>query len=141
MSRDIPALIACIEAHSARPFRWRRGRDCVSFAGACVEAQTGVDPLADLPLWSTRKQALAVVEDEGGLEAALDARLSRIAPALAQRGDIAGVEASERDRRFGIRLMVVEGDTLVAPGLRGLERLPRSAMTMAWSAIGGRADG
>jgi hypothetical protein len=131
VSRDIPALIACIEAYSQKPFRWRSGRDCVSFAAACVQHETGVDPLADLPVWSTRREALAVAKAEGGLEAALDKRLTRIAPAMAQRGDIAGLP----DERFGVRLMVVEGTTLVGPGDRGLERLPRTEMAFAWSAV------
>jgi len=132
MNRDIPALIAMIEARSAREFRWQRGRDCLSFAAACALAQTGEDILAGIPQWRNRKQALAVAQEVGGLEAALDARLLRIAPAMAQRGDIAGLP----DDLFGARLMVVEGATLVGPGARGLERLPRSAMVTAWSSAG-----
>lgn len=137
MSRDLAALIAMIEARQARGFRWRRGRDCVSFAAACVAAQTGVDPLADLPRWRTRREALELAAAEGGLIAGIDRRLARIAPAMARRGDIAGLP----DRLLGVRLMVVEGETLVGPGARGLERLPRGAMTMAWSASGGEVDG
>lgn len=129
MSRDYAALIAAIETRAARAFRWRRGRECVGFSGACAEAQTGRDPLAGLPHWRTRREALAVAEAEGGLIAAIDARLRRVPPALAQRGDIAGLP----DPLFGVRLMVIEGETLVGPGTRGLERLPRSAMTLAWS--------
>ncbi len=137
MDRDIPALIAAIEAHAARRFAWRRGRDCVSFAAACAKAQTGRDPLADVPQWRTRREARIVAEAAGGLEHALDARLARVAPALAQRGDIAGLP----DPLFGIRLMIIEGETLVGPGARGLERLPRSAMTIAWSVIREPIDG
>ncbi len=133
MIRDHIALIETIEARAGRGFRWRRGRDCVSFAAACIHAQTGRDPLADVPRWRTRDEALAVVADEGGLEAAVDARLARVAPALALRGDIAGLP----DPLLGVRLMVIEGETLVGPGARGLERLPRSQMTIAWSATGG----
>lgn len=124
------ALIGAIEAASRRAFGWRGQRDCVSFAGRCIKAQTGRDPLAGLPRWRTRREARAVAEAQGGLEAAIDKRLARIAPAMAQRGDIAGLP----DRLFGVRLMVVEGETLVSPGTRGLERAPRSAMIMAWSA-------
>jgi hypothetical protein len=138
MTRDIPALIACIEAYQPRGFRWRTGRDCVSFAAACIQHQTGEDLLADLPIWSTRREARAIVTAEGGLEAALDARLTRIAPALAQRGDIAGLPD---DSAFGLRLMVIEGATLVGPGTRGLERLPRAAMSVAWSAVREPAGG
>lgn len=129
MARDYTAMIALIEARAARVFRWRRGRECVGFSGACIEAQTGYDPLAGLPHWRNRQEALSVAEAEGGLVAAIDARLPRIAPALAKRGDIAGLP----DDLFGVRLMVIEGETLVGPGMRGLERLPRTAMTMAWS--------
>lgn len=138
MSRDVAAMIAVIEARSARTFAWHGQRDCVSFAGACIAALTGRDPLAGLPRWRTRREALAVAQEQGGLEAAVDARLPvRVAPANAQRGDIAGLP----DRLFGIRLMVIEGETLVGPGRNGLERLPRSAMTIAWSATGELPDG
>lgn len=129
MSRDYPALFALLERRRARRFSWR-SQDCVRFAAAAVKAQTGRDPLAGLPRWRTRREALAAAEAEGGLEAAVDARLKRIPPALAQRGDIAGVP----DPLFGVRLMVIEGATLVGPGGHGLERQPRSAMVMAWSA-------
>lgn len=138
MDRNYPALFDAIAARSARPFRWRFGRECVGFAGACVAALTGRDPLADLPRWRTRAEALAIAADLGGLEAAVDARLAgRVAPALALRGDIAGLP----DPLLGVRLMVIEGETLVGPGRRGLERLPRRAMTIAWSALRGPADG
>lgn len=132
MSRDHAALIAVIEARAARPFGWKNGRDCVSFAAACVKAQTGQNPLAGVPRWRSRAAAGAIAEAQGGLEAALDARFARVALALAQRGDIAGLP----DPLFGVRLMVIEGETLVGPGARGLERLPRSAMTLAWSIDG-----
>lgn len=128
--RDFDALVAAIAQHQRRAFGWRGGRDCVRFAGACIAAMTGLDPLAGVPRWNTRREALAIAKELGGLEAAVDARRPRIAPAKAQRGDIAGLP----DRLFGVRLMIIEGETLVGPGQRGLERLPRSAMVMAWSA-------
>lgn len=138
MNRDITALIALIETRANRPFDWRGARDCVSFIVAGAEAQTGVDLLAGIPRWKSRREALAVAEQLGGLEAALDARLPRVPPALAQRGDIAGLI---EDSAFGIRLMLVEGDTLVGPGTRGLERLPRAAMVLAWSLNREQPDG
>lgn len=136
MTRDFTAFVETIEQARRRAFAWRRGRECVGFAGACIAAQTGRDPLAGVPHWRTRAEALAVAEAEGGLIAAIDARLDRVPPAMAGRGDIAGLP----DPLFGVRLMVVEGDTLVGPGRRGLERLPRAAMTMAWSAGQGASD-
>jgi hypothetical protein len=126
--RDISALLAMIEKRSAIPFGWRGGRDCVSFAARAVKAQTGIDPRGDLR-WSSMKQADAAISQEGGIEAALDARFDRIAPALARRGDIAGIV----DDRFGVRLMVVEGAMLVGPSASGLDRLPRAVMTIAWN--------
>jgi hypothetical protein len=130
VSRDYAALFVVIEQRAARPFAWRRGRDCVSFAAACVKAQTDHNPLAGIPRWSSRREALAFTRERGGLIEAIDIRFDRVPPALAQRGDIAGLP----DPLFGVRLMIVEGDTLVGPGERGLERLPRGAMTIAWSA-------
>lgn len=126
--RDFEALIALIEQRQASSFRWGRN-DCVRFAALAVRAQTGADPLEGLPRWRTRREALAVTDQQGGLIAALDARFERIAPAFAKRGDLAGIE----DRLFGVRLMIVEGATLIGPGRRGLQRLPRGVMDFAWS--------
>jgi hypothetical protein len=131
--RDIPALIALLEARSTNAFSWRGGGDCASFAAQAVDAQTGVDVRGPLR-WSNKREARAVIAAEGGLEAAVDRRLERVSPALANRGDIAGVPCAQ----LGIRLMVVEGATLVAPGSHGAERQPRAAMTMAWDAMSAR---
>lgn len=127
MARNLEKLLAFIEARAARPFDWR-GNDCVSFAAGAVRAQTGRRLLGTLR-WRTKAHAAQLIADQGGLEAAVDARLTRIPPAQAMRGDVAGVV----DPLFGIRLMIVEGATLVGPGARGLKRMPRAAMAMAWS--------
>lgn len=128
MARDTAALIAWLDQGAHRRFRW--GRDCVRFACDAVEVQTGTDPAPGLR-WRTRREALAILDAEGGLIAAVDRRLQRVAPALARRGDIAGVPEKGA---IGLRLMVIEGATLVAPGTNGHDRQPRSAMTIAWSA-------
>ena len=128
VARNIPALIALVERRTPRRFRW--GEDCVRFAARAVMAQAGVDPLAGLR-WRSRRQAVVLLDAEGGLLAAVDRRLTRIAPALAARGDIAAVH----DDAFGVRLMVVEGATLIAPGTRGLERQPRHLAIHAWDAM------
>ena len=129
--RDIPLLLAEIERRRDLRHRWRRGQCCVSSAFACVEAQTGIDWLADIAPWASRKEALAVARELGGLRAILDARLQPVAPALAQRGDVAGLP----DDLFGVRLMIVEGATLGGPGRRGWDRLPRTMMIWAGSAV------
>lgn len=131
MARDIPSLLAEIQRRRDWVHVWERGRCCVSFAFACVEAQTGVDHLADIAPWTSFAEAKAVARALGGLGKAVSDRLPAIAPAMAQRGDIAGV----LDLAFGVRLMVVEGATLVGPGKSGAVRIPRSAMKRAWSAV------
>jgi hypothetical protein len=129
MTRDIPALLAEIERRAPLPHAWERGRCCVSSALACVKAQTGVDHLAGLPHWTTLEEALEVARSVGGLRAALDAAFNRTPPAFAMRGDIAALP----DAEFGLRLMIVDGNTLVGPGEHGQDRLPRHAMRRAWS--------
>lgn len=126
--RDHGALLALLETRARVPFG-HRTQDCVKLAAAAVAAQTGRDVLGDLS-WSTRREARALLKEEGGLRRAVNRRLAPIAPAMAARGDIAGVI----DRQFGIRLMIVEGALLVGPGEHGLVRLPRNAMTCAWTA-------
>ncbi|HVQ09521.1 MAG TPA: hypothetical protein VMS43_13905 [Allosphingosinicella sp.] len=129
MARDHGALIGFLAKRAAMPFRWGSARnDCVSFGALAAKAQTARNPLGGLK-WGSRKEALALLDELGGLEAAVDARLRRVAPAMAQRGDIAGVA----DETFGLRLMVVEGSTLVGPGAHRPERLPRAMMVAAWS--------
>lgn len=127
--RNVAALIAMIDTRRRRAFAWRGGRDCVSFAALAVKAQTGIDPRGELR-WRSRREARLLLASCGGLEAAMDARFNRVAPAMAKRGDIAALPCDE----FGVRLMVVEGTTLVGPGDEGLERLPRAMMIIAWDA-------
>ncbi len=126
--RNHDAMLAAIAGRAAMPFDWRRN-DCARFAAAMVSAQTGKTPLKGLR-WGTAAGATRVINRLGGMEAAVSARLTPIAPALARRGDVAGVP----DEQLGLRLMIVEGETLIGPGERGLKRAPRAAMTHAWSA-------
>lgn len=136
MVRNYERLFQFLEDRAAMPFGWARSRNnCVTFAARAVRAQTGRNPLGDLR-WNNLEEGRALLDKLGGLEAAVSERLQPIAPAMAQRGDIAGVE----DKRFGLRLMVVEGATLVGPGARGARRLPRSAMIAAWSAMPGDGE-
>ena len=127
--RDHEALLAFLAERRDMPFAWGLN-DCATFIGEAVLAHTGQDIL-DGPLWASRGGAARRLKSEGGLKRALDARLTRIPVALAKRGDVAGVPRGKR-----LNLMIVEGDTLVGPGANGLERLPRTAMTRAWSVDG-----
>ena len=129
--RDTEALVAFIESRMRAPFAWGKGRnDCISFFGGAVLAQTGVNRLAALPNWTTQRGALRVLKGLGGLEAAIDSVLTPVAMAQAARGDGALVKTAS-----GLAVMVIEGETLVGPGLDGTERLPRAAMIRAWSAV------
>jgi hypothetical protein len=131
MKRDVNALFRFLAERSTMPYEWgSRSNDCISFANAAVKAQTNKSAVGRLH-WKDERSAIRVVKAQGGLEKALDARFERVPPALAMRGDIAGVP----DEHFGIHPMIVEGVTLCSPGTKGLKRLPRSAMTMAWSIV------
>lgn len=132
MARDHDALIRFIAERERTPYRaGRRHNDCAAYAGGAVSAQTGRNPLRGLR-WSTEAGAARVLKRLGGMNAAVSARLTPVAPASAARGDVAGVA----DEAFGLRLMIVEGNTLVGPGARGNKRMPRAAMIKAWSADG-----
>lgn len=129
-ARDLEGLHAFIDGRQMVPYAWgREANDCVGYVLEAVAAQTGVAVVPEA-IWTSRAQALRLIKLHGGIKAAFDAHFQRVAPALASRGDIAGVD----DAEFGLHPMIVEGATLVGPGENGNRRLPRSAMTMAWSA-------
>lgn len=131
MARDYGAWLDYFERRSRVPFAWTQPDDCVSVALGAVKALTGRDVLAELGLaWTSLREAKAAIESVGGLETAFNAHFRRVAPAMAGRGDLAGVP----DEVFGITILTVEGASLVGPGERGPIRLSRTAMTTAWSA-------
>lgn len=127
------ALLAVVADASRAPFEWGV-HDCVTFAADCARAMTTADPLADLPPWASARQALQVIESEGGMAAALTKRFGEpIAPAFAQRGDVGLVAGSAPGEGLtGIALAVCMGDVWLAPGTDGLERLPLAAIGHAW---------
>lgn len=68
-------------------FVWGK-TDCCRFGAACVKAQTGKDPMRGLRgRCSTKTGALRMLAEQP-LEAWLDSRFKRVAPAFAKRGDI-----------------------------------------------------
>lgn len=138
MLRDVDALIRYLAERGPLPHEWGSdANDCISFLAGAVAAQAGRAQLGRLK-WKNERQALTLLKKLGGVEAVLDARFERIAPAHAHRGDIGGIP----DERLGIHPMLVEGRTLCSPGHRQLTRCPRAAMTVAWDVtrpISGRA--
>lgn len=134
MTRDHAALVAFLIDRQDWRFGYGRGEqthDCARFAADAVRAQTGKDPLRGLRgAWRSERGASRTLAREGGLEAAVDVRLDRIAPAMAGRGDI----ALTSDGLDGVQLGVIEGDTVACPGGSGLFRRHRSEIVAAWSA-------
>lgn len=110
------------------PFAWG-ANDCVTFALDAVRAQTGVNLRPQLGCtWSSARGAQKALAARGGLKAAVDSVLRRVARARAHRGDI-GLALVD-GREF---LVVIEGDLVVGPGVAGLVRLPRGVLLAAWS--------
>lgn len=136
-ARDIEALVEAIEQRLDRPHAWGlTGNDPLAFVAAAVRAQTGRKPFGRTR-WTSRPGLMRLLERARGpdrpadcaMQAMLDRHFARVSPAMAMRGDIAGVA----DDDYGIAPMIVEGPTLVGPGPAGQRRLPRRAMLIAWS--------
>lgn len=131
MLNDVGAALAVVESRIARPFEWGSdANDCISFAAAVVRAHSGVDPIAGLA-WREEAGARALIAQMGGFEAAIASRMTRIAPAMAQRFDAAMVMLPG-----GPLLTIVEGEMLVGPGQERQMRLPRSRAAAAWTMRG-----
>jgi hypothetical protein len=124
-------LGALLAERRAEPFAWGTN-DCCTFACDCVRAISGHDPAEGLRAHRTAQEATNVLQGIGGVQGAADARLGpRIAPALAQVGDVGLGELEGRDT-----LLVCVGDAWVGPGGAGTVRLPFEAVeATAWRAF------
>lgn len=130
--RDFVALDRYLAERRAMPFAYgSAANDCVSFYAGAARAMAGVNLMRGRR-WSSKLGAARVIARLGGFEAAIDTHMTPVAPALARRGDAAGVECPDH----GMMLMLVEGDTLAGPGPLGILRRPRSAMVTAWTFAG-----
>lgn len=108
-------------------FQWG-ACDCVLFAAGAVQAVTGARPA--LPRWTTRRQALRELARRGGLAAATDAVLPRLAaPAMAQRGDLVLVQPHGQ---AAPALAVCVGHAWAAPGRGGVNFGDLQHATAAW---------
>ena len=128
MPRDLVALVAFIDSRISSPHDFD-GNCCARYVLGAVEAQFGEAPPVAVA-WSTARGAKRAIAKLGGFEATVDRLFRRIDPAQAVFGDIAGVACPV----LGFHVMLVEGQTLVAPGERGNTRLARARMLSAWSA-------
>lgn len=129
--RNHDALHAYLRACQNKPFAWSMRDCCIGFAAGAVKAQTGVDHLEGVRPWKSMRGAANELKRRGGWIEAVSSRLPEIAPAFAKRGDVALVVGPGMTA-----LMIVEGEMLVGVGADGLIRLPREAMSVAWSADG-----
>lgn len=106
----------------ARPFRW--DRDCGRWAAACVMAQTGEDPLADLRgQYRTKREALKLLAETPMAER-LDGMFPQVHPAMAQRGDIALTQ--------GLCLGCVMGGEALFYFEDGMTMVPRGEWSGVW---------
>jgi len=98
-------LSAYAAAHGPREFDWQAA-NCCHFAARWVAAETGVDPMVDLPAVASARAAQRLIRTLGGsLVAAWSRQLGRepISPLLAQTGDIVRVPIDDnKDEAIGI---------------------------------------
>lgn len=120
-------LRALVDTRRSTPFAWG-AQDCCSFALDALAACRGHRPA--LPGWRTERGAVRVLRRLGGMAGAADALAGpRIAPALAQRGDVVLVS---QPGLFGTALAVCMGPVAYAAGAEGLVRVPRALWQQAW---------
>lgn len=124
---DWPERLAdYVARHRGLVFGWGP-RDCAHFAAGAVAAITAQDVLPCA--WSSRDEAVRILRASGGLVAAVDAVLPRLAgPLLAQRGDVVMLRAPQ-SRRW---LAVCDGAVAWAPGADCLVAVPMAQAVHAW---------
>ena len=128
----LQAFEAELAAAARRPFVWGE-HDCVIFAARCWLARTGVDALAGFT-WADEAQATALLEQLGGLRAAVTGRLGEpVAPLLATMGDVVLVQDPHAEQPREL-LAVCVGANLVAPGPRGRQVLQLEHGLCCWKA-------
>lgn len=126
--RDHAALVALLDARMRAPLAWGRN-DHVVLAADAARACAGVRLRRAFGCrWTTADAAARAIARRGGLAAVLDAHLTPVPPAMAQRGDLGLVRIDGAEV-----LAIVEGHLLATPGAHGLARLPRAALAAAWS--------
>lgn len=115
-----------------RKFKWGES-DCVHFAGACLEAITGEDPLEDLAVYSNEAEALSLIENLGGsLRKAVDIILNvQSADNAPDKGDLVLAERTIRGRT-GPGLGICLGPHCAFVGRKRLERIPTNDCLCSW---------
>lgn len=110
------------------PYAWGTN-DCVTFAADAVQAVTGTDPIPELRgAWDDESGAMAVLEAQGGLVAAMDARFPRREVNFAQRGDLVLIKDANGQPSLGVCV----GRDAVAPGVDEMLLTPIGKARIAW---------
>ncbi len=116
------------EERRKTPYAWGTN-DCVTFSADAVWAITGEDPIADIRgTWSDEEGAQAVLEAQGGLIAACDARYERVDRNFAQRGDLCLIKDANGNPSLGVCI----GADAAAPGETEMLMTPVSKARLAW---------
>lgn len=128
---DWPERLALYLAqHADTPFHWG-AHDCVHFAAGAVRAMCGADVLPTH--WHDRTQAAQVLRAMGGLEAAVDVALPRLAGTQwAQRGDVLMVRTPTLAGCARRWLAVADGPRWWAPTRTGLASGSTAQAVAAW---------
>lgn len=122
-------LVSFTTARRLLPYEWGT-HDCVTVAADWVLALRGVDPIADIRgQWTDESGAMAVLEAQGGLIAAMDARFTRTPKAMAGRGDLLLV----KDAAGQPSLAICVGAHGWAPGAEEAILTPMRLVTLAWT--------
>lgn len=133
MARDAEALAPYLESRAHWTFGYGTGErehDCVRFCDAGVAAVSGRHPLKSFSgTWTTERGAARVLARHGGMAQAVSTVMAEIPVTFAQRGDV-GLTTENV-------LVLVEGATVVGLTDTGYLRLPREALTQAWTVIDG----
>lgn len=120
-------LSALVTQAHARPFAWGV-HDCCLWASDCVLAQTGMDPADGLRgTYATAAQALALVDELGGMPAIGDRTGAPIPALMALHGDIGLVRNGGREM-----LGLCNGTHWLIVGPAGLLVAPLSEAAQAW---------
>lgn len=122
-------LGALIEQRRNAPFAWG-AHDCCSFAADCVQACTGVDPIAGERGYEDAQEGGRRLAKFGGVAGVASALFGApIDPLLARVGDIGLADIGGRRS-----LVVCNGTTWLGPGERGMVALAFESATHAWRA-------
>lgn len=125
-------LELCIEEHRHVPFAWGTN-DCCTFAGDCLLAMTGMDPISQLRgAYLDDVGAMRTLKELGGLQDAVTHMLG-VQPTLDPRDIKRGGLLLVTDIKGRAAIAVCIGERGVMPGEDGITFKERTEATMGWN--------